>query len=136
MFSKSLAKAIQGEFSGNLKNALLALLSPEPFEWYAARLKSAFKGLGTSDRPVCRILGAHDKADAAAIAAAYEAKYGKPLSVSIASECSGNYKRLAIAWFDSADELEQPGDAIELPPEMEPEEEKPRTRRSRERHLV
>ena len=97
----------------------------DPTDWYAARLKAAFKGFGTSDRPVCRIIGAHDKREAAAIAAAFEAKYGQPLAEAVTAECSGNYKRLLIAWFATADALEQPGEPVELPPPMEAEEEQP-----------
>ena len=41
------------------------------------------------------------------------------------AECSGNYKRLLIAWFATADALEQPGEPVELPPPMEAEEEQP-----------
>lgn len=77
------------------------------------RLQQSFKGLGTGDRTVCRILGSHDKRDAALIAAAYEEKYSKTLASAISSECSGNYKRLAIGWFSMQDRLDMtlPGDA-------------------------
>ena len=68
--------------SGNLKKCCLALLLPPP-DYYAKRLKEAFKGLGTSDRVVCRVLGSHDKTDVLAIAAAYERKYGKHLKDSL-----------------------------------------------------
>lgn len=45
-YDKSLSGAIESEFSAtfdpNLRNALLALLQ-EPYDWYAYRLKKAFK---------------------------------------------------------------------------------------------
>mmetsp|Transcript_35348 Transcript_35348/g.84481 ORF Transcript_35348/g.84481 Transcript_35348/m.84481 type:complete len:251 (+) Transcript_35348:3-755(+) len=117
-YDKSLAGMIKSEFSAvfdpNLRNALLALLQ-EPDEWYAYRLKKAFKGLGTADRTVCRILGCADKQGALKIAAAFERKYAKPLRSMIKSECSGDYKRLAIAWVTMPDELEAPSEPVELP---------------------
>ena len=68
--NKSLESLIESEMSGNLKKCLQALLLP-PADYFAMRLKQAFKGLGTSDRVVCRVLGGHDKPDAIAIAKAY-----------------------------------------------------------------
>jgi hypothetical protein len=123
-FEHSLHKAITSEFSGNLKNALLALLTGDVKEWYAARLHQSFKGLGTGDRTVCRIIGSHDKKDARAIAEAYESKYGKTLAEAISAECSGNYKRLAIGWFSMEDRLDMtlPGDGeVWEVPEMDEE---------------
>ena len=37
----------------------------------------------------------------------------------IKSECSGDYKRLAIAWVTTPDELEAPAAPIELPADDE-----------------
>ena len=42
----------------------------DPYDWYAYRLKKAFKGWGTDDRTMCRILGCADKKDALQIAEA------------------------------------------------------------------
>ena len=113
-YDMSLRRAITQEYSGPVKNALLALLSG-PADWYAAQLKAALTGVETNDKAVCRIIGAHDKEEMKAIAAAYDKKYGVRLKVAIASECSGNYKRLAVAWVDLIDQLEQPQKKIELP---------------------
>ena len=90
-YDQSLGRALGKEFSGNVKTALLALVQ-DPTDFYAGRLKAAFKGFGTSDRTVCRIVGAHDKREIKEIAAAYERKY-QTLKKDIADECSGNYKR-------------------------------------------
>ena len=87
---RSLGKAIRNEFDGSVRNALLALIAPSWADWYAARLKAAFKGIGTADRTVCRIFGTHDKDGVQEIAAAYERKYGKPLRQAVKSECSGH----------------------------------------------
>ena len=55
-------------------SSLCARSQQDPIDWYAARLKDAFKGFGTADRVVCRILGCNDKATVRLIAAAYERK--------------------------------------------------------------
>eukprot|EP00308_Calcidiscus_leptoporus_P000332 CAMPEP_0119373158 /NCGR_PEP_ID=MMETSP1334-20130426/23665_1 /TAXON_ID=127549 /ORGANISM="Calcidiscus leptoporus, Strain RCC1130" /LENGTH=1062 /DNA_ID=CAMNT_0007390837 /DNA_START=170 /DNA_END=3358 /DNA_ORIENTATION=+ len=113
-YDMSLGRALGGTFSGNVKNALLALLQG-PAQWYAASLRAAFMGAGQADNSVCRILGAHDKSDVQEIATAYERKYDVPLKADLSKYCKGNYKRLAVAWVDLPDQLEQPTRKIELP---------------------
>ena len=71
---------------------------------------------------VCRIFGTHDKAGVQEIAAAYEAKYGRPLRQDVKAECSGNYRRLALAWLCLPDALEQPAAPVKLPPPSPPKE--------------
>jgi len=113
-YDTSLPRALREEFDGFAKAALSALLL-EPAYWYAARLKASFKGDGASDRAVCRIIGAHDKPEIRAIAAAYDDKYGERLTTAIEKHCTGDYRRLAVAWIKLPDQLEQPEDLIELP---------------------
>lgn len=110
----SLGRAIGEEFNGTVKSALTAL-TLEPAQWYASRLRAAFKGMSTSDRTVCRIVGAHDKDEIRLIAAAYDDKYGRKLATDISTNCTGNYKRLAVAWISLPDQLAQPDSQIELP---------------------
>ena len=113
-YDMSLGRALGEEFNGTVKAALSALLL-EPAQWYAQRLKASFKGLGTSDRTVCRIIGAHDKDEIKAIAAAYDDRYGQRLKVAITKHCTGDYRRLAVAWVDLPDQLEQPAKLVEVP---------------------
>ena len=94
-YDSSLSRALGQEFDGNVKAALKALLL-EPAAWYAQRLKASFKGLSASDRTVCRIVGAHDKDEIKAIAAAYDDKYGQTLKSAIQQHCTGDYRRLAV----------------------------------------
>ncbi|KAH8072189.1 hypothetical protein JL720_11231 [Aureococcus anophagefferens] len=112
--NKSLESLIEREMSGNLKKCMLALLLP-PADYYAKRLKEAFKGLGTSDASSAARLGGHDKAGVLAIAKRYHEKYGKHLKDSLKSECSGNYKRVAMAWVSLPDALADPDAPIEIP---------------------
>mmetsp|Transcript_15460 Transcript_15460/g.38799 ORF Transcript_15460/g.38799 Transcript_15460/m.38799 type:complete len:593 (-) Transcript_15460:561-2339(-) len=111
-YNHSLAGAIKKRFRREMADGLTALMSPQA-DWYAARLKAAFKGWGASNRTVCRVLGSLDKSEAMEVAAAYEKKYAKPLRCKIVQECSGNYRRLAIGWITNPDELEE---AVEIPP--------------------
>ncbi len=59
-----------------MRNAFLALAGQDPSDWYASRLHASFEGVGTVDKVVCRILGAHDKRDVKRIASSYERKCG------------------------------------------------------------
>mmetsp|Transcript_18138 Transcript_18138/g.30301 ORF Transcript_18138/g.30301 Transcript_18138/m.30301 type:complete len:1081 (+) Transcript_18138:3-3245(+) len=120
----SLGRHLGSEYSGYVKNALLALLQGQ-HDWYAASLRAAFRGTGAADKTVCRILGAHDKKDVQLIAKAYEKKYDVTLKSELSRVCKGDYKRLAIAWLELPDQLEQPRHKISLPavepePELEP----------------
>jgi len=124
-YDMSLGRAIGEEYNGDVKAALTAMLL-SPAEWYASRLKASFKGFGTSDRTVCRIIGAHDKDEIKEIAKAYDEKYGRRLKNDIQQECSGDYRRLAVAWVDLPDQLAQPDKQIVLPEPVQdvPEEAK------------
>eukprot|EP00900_Chrysochromulina_parva_P010576 jgi/Chrpa1/1951/Chrysochromulina_OHIO_Genome00013467-RA len=113
-YDSSLRRAISQEYSGPVKDALLALLQG-PAEWYAAQLRKALSGDETNELVVCRILGAHDKDEIKEIKAKYEEKYDTTLKLAISSKCKGNYKRLAVAWVELPDQLEQPAKKIELP---------------------
>ena len=94
---KSLAGMIASECSGNLKMCLLALLL-DPANWFAMRLKDSFKGFGTSDWSVCRILGCHDKADVLRIAQAYENKCVRRADVSLTSRGDAAAATLDMRW--------------------------------------
>jgi len=113
-YDTSLRRAISQEYSGPVKNALLALLQG-PSEWYAAQLKGAFSGNEVNEKVICRILGAHDKDEIKKIAASYEKKYNVPLKSMLSDKCEGQYKRLAVAWVDLPDQLAQPDKKIHIP---------------------
>jgi len=113
-YDTSLGRAIGNVYSGDVKDALTSL-TQEPAQWYASRLKAAFKAEKTANESICRIIGAHDKDEIKAIAAAYDDRYGIRLKTDVDKECKGNYKRLAVAWIDLADQMAQPEDLIVLP---------------------
>ena len=49
------------------------------------------------------------------IAKAFEKKYDETLKRTLTAKCKGNYKRLAVAWVDLPDQLEQPQKKIAIP---------------------
>merc|ERR1711935_16877 len=71
------------------------------------------------DNAVCRIVGSHDKDEIKLISEAYERKYNTDLKGAISDACSGDYKRLAVAWVSLSDQLGQPEELIEVPPTEE-----------------
>eukprot|EP00316_Scyphosphaera_apsteinii_P007777 CAMPEP_0119306596 /NCGR_PEP_ID=MMETSP1333-20130426/7310_1 /TAXON_ID=418940 /ORGANISM="Scyphosphaera apsteinii, Strain RCC1455" /LENGTH=857 /DNA_ID=CAMNT_0007309933 /DNA_START=58 /DNA_END=2631 /DNA_ORIENTATION=+ len=110
----SISRTIGIHFDSNMRSALRALLQPSVV-FYASQLKAAFQGWGATNRAICRILGSLDKSEAVAVAAVYERKYGEPLRIRLAKECSGNYKRLAVSWITLPDELEEPNASLTIP---------------------
>lgn len=82
----SLMKAIDSETSGDFQYILTALLQ-KPDDFYASQLKRAFKGMGTNDSAVCRVLGSNDKADIARIAECYLERYDQTLTEVCTMHC-------------------------------------------------
>ncbi|XP_074031463.1 annexin B9 isoform X1 [Leptinotarsa decemlineata] len=95
----SIEKAIENEFSGNIKEAMLQLIAciRDRTLYLATRLHDAMKGLGTDDRTLIRIVASRSEIDLEDIKEAYEAAYGKSLSERIADDTSGDYKKGLLA---------------------------------------
>lgn len=95
----SLAKAIESEFSGDIKEALLAILqcAINKHEYFASRLQKAMKGLGTNDSQLIRILVARSEIDLNEICNAFEYKYQKSLKSWIMGDTSGDYQKALLA---------------------------------------
>lgn len=101
-YEKSLAAAIEGEFSGDLEDALVALCST-PVDWFCRNLKEAFKGFGTDEDAVSRILGGHNKQEARAIADRYKEKYDADLDDALRRELGGDYRSAVLTWLAADD---------------------------------
>ena len=118
-YDESLGRSLDhGGFDGVALDALKALLQG-PYHFYAAKLKEALKAKG-EEKPICRILGSHDKWEVQKIAAAYDEKYATRLKDALDKGCKGDYKRLAVAWVDLTDHLEQPKKRVQLPEHLLP----------------
>lgn len=78
--------AIENEFSGNIKEALLHLISciRDKTAYLATRLHDSMAGIGTDDRTLIRILVSRSEIDLENIKEVYEENYGKSLAERVA----------------------------------------------------
>ena len=93
-----LLKAIDNEFSGNMKKLLrtIVYVSLNPSEYFASRVNYAIKGIGTKDKLLIRILVSRDEIDIQQIKEAYKRLYKKDMVKAVESDTSGDYKRLLV----------------------------------------
>ena len=93
-----LLKAIDKEFSGNMKKLLqtIVYVSLNPSEYFATRVNYAVKGLGTKDTLLIRIIVTRSEMDIPQIKEAYKRLYKKDMVKAIESDTSGDYKRLLV----------------------------------------
>lgn len=87
-------KAIESEFSGSIRNGLLAVLgcAVNKYEYFASRLHKSMAGLGTNDNQLIRIIVTRSEIDLICIKEAFEQKYGKSLKSWIKGDTSGSYR--------------------------------------------
>uniref|UniRef100_A0A0N5B6N0 Annexin n=1 Tax=Strongyloides papillosus TaxID=174720 RepID=A0A0N5B6N0_STREA len=90
----TMAYAIEAEFSGDIKDGLLALYSiimNRP-GFFAIQFENSMKGLGTRDRDLIRLAVTRCEIDMVEIRNEYFRMYGRPLQQRIADDTSGKYK--------------------------------------------
>ena len=97
-YKHGLLKAIEEEFSGDLKKLLKTMIyvSLDPSEYFATRINYAIKGAGTKDALLIRILVTRDELDMPQIKAAYKRLYNKDMVQAIEKDISGDYKKLLV----------------------------------------
>ncbi|KAM3724349.1 Annexin-B12 [Dirofilaria immitis] len=95
----SIEEAIRNEFSGDMKEGLIALVKNIQNQpgYFAFELYQAMKGLGTNDKVLIRIIVSRSEIDLALIKQQYEQNYGQSLVDNIRSECSGSFRDTLIA---------------------------------------
>ncbi|KAL7636901.1 UNVERIFIED_CONTAM: hypothetical protein RMT77_012659 [Armadillidium vulgare] len=85
--------------SGDARNALTAIyrgiVSLPTF--FAEELQAAFKGLGTKDRKLIRIVVSRAEVDLEDIKQAFSDLYGKSLEKEVQKETSGDYKKILLS---------------------------------------
>lgn len=96
--SHDLEKAIEKEFSGHLKECLVALIkcSRNRANYFAEKLYHAMKGLSTDDRTLSRIIVSRCEIDLENIKQSYFTMYNKTLAHSIEHETSHDYKKILM----------------------------------------
>jgi hypothetical protein len=96
LYGNSLYKAIEKETSGDYKDALIACAKP-PDIYFADRLKSATRGLGTDDWGLIYIFALHDKAQLKHISKVYTDRGHGNLALDIERDTSGNYRKTLVS---------------------------------------
>ncbi|CAG9529618.1 unnamed protein product [Cercopithifilaria johnstoni] len=98
MTGEPLVTTVERVFSGDAKNAYLALIDSiqnKP-RFFAKQLHDAMKGIGTADQQLIRIIVSRSEIDLALIREEFERMYKKPLVDWIKSDCSGAYRDALI----------------------------------------
>ncbi|XP_059616229.1 annexin B11 isoform X2 [Phlebotomus argentipes] len=99
MTGHTLEKAIKKEFSGDIMEGLLAIISVvcNKTEYFASLLKKSMAGIGTNDRQLIRLVVTRCEIDLADIKTTFERLYGKSLKSWIKGDTSGHYKHALYA---------------------------------------
>ena len=90
----SIEKAIQSEFSGDIKEGLMAIVQivSNKQEFFASRLHKSMAGIGTTDTQLIRLIVTRCEVDMLDIKDAFQQKYGDSLKNWIKGDTSGHYK--------------------------------------------
>ncbi|KAB0794612.1 hypothetical protein PPYR_11451 [Photinus pyralis] len=91
--------AIENEFSGTVKEVLLALVKciRSEVDYLAERLHGSMVGIGTDDTTLIRIVATRSEIDLEDIKEAFCNKYGKTLAEFIQDDTSGDYKKCLLS---------------------------------------
>nr|KAG5712360.1 hypothetical protein BaRGS_023939 [Batillaria attramentaria] len=98
----TLEEAIKKAASGDAEDGYLGLLSAmdDPVTFYADSLQKAFKGLGTNDSQLIRIVVSRSEVDLPAIKAKFQERHGRSLRAAIEDETSGDYRKALLKLVD------------------------------------
>ncbi|XP_077234587.1 annexin D5-like [Tasmannia lanceolata] len=99
MYPDSLEKAVEGETSGDFRDALLAVLkcAQNPPKFFAEVLYKSMEGLGTDERTLTRVVVTRAEIDMPFIKEEYRKLYGKSLNEAIHSDTLGDYRTFLLA---------------------------------------
>jgi len=103
---KDLAAAIKSETSGNFERVLIGLLR-DPRSYDAHILHEAMRGAGTDERTLILFLAGREAYQLHQTKKEYEREHGKSLEAAVASETSGDFKKLLVGLCSNRD-LEGP----------------------------
>jgi len=96
---KSIEEAIESEFSGDIKEGLLAIVKCVrcKTKYFAEKLYKSMKGAGTDDRTLLRIMVNRSEVDMQHIKCHFESMYeGQTLEAFIEDDTSGDYKKVLL----------------------------------------
>uniref|UniRef100_A0A4W3HY16 Annexin n=1 Tax=Callorhinchus milii TaxID=7868 RepID=A0A4W3HY16_CALMI len=91
-------ESISSETSGNLANALLAVVKcvRDVPEYFAESLHNSMKGAGTDDDTLIRIMISRSEVDMLDIREKFRQKFGKSLYIAIKKDTSGDYRNALL----------------------------------------
>ncbi|KAH7703519.1 annexin, partial [Aphelenchoides avenae] len=91
---QAIEKSIDAETSGDIREALLALVgrSRNLTSYLAAQLNKSMEGLGTRDTDLIRLIVSRSEVDLLDVADQFIFLYGKTLEEAISGDCSGTYR--------------------------------------------
>jgi len=97
--TKDITEAIESEFSGYIKQALLAIVnvSRSVPGYLALCLKDTMEGLGTDNTRLIRLIVSRSEIDMQQIKKAFNLMYKKPLADWIEEDTSGDFKKVLLA---------------------------------------
>ena len=95
---KTLLQAVEKEFSGDSKEALIGIIYAmiSPAEYFAKKVNKAVKGLGTDNTTLIRILITRDEKDMPQIKQFYKQLFKKDMLEAIKDDTSGNYRKILL----------------------------------------
>ncbi|KAK7794121.1 hypothetical protein R5R35_012611 [Gryllus longicercus] len=96
---RTIEQALQNELSGELLDAMLAIVEnvQHPPTFFAKRIHDACEGMGTDDKTLIRIIVSRSEIDLGNIKREFERLYDKTLESVVKGETSGDYKRALVA---------------------------------------
>lgn len=96
--SKDITEAIESEFSGDLKQGLLAIAHVARCRpaFFAIRLYNTMKGLGTDDSNLIRLVVSRSEIDMSQVKKAFNLMYCECLDDFIKDDTSGDYQKLLL----------------------------------------
>ncbi|XP_058050280.1 annexin A4 isoform X2 [Ahaetulla prasina] len=96
--NKDITESIKSEMSGDLEDALLAIVKcmrNKP-AYFAEQLYKSMKGLGTDDNTLIRLMVSRCEIDMIDIKAEFKRMYGKSLYSFIKGDTSGDYRKVLL----------------------------------------
>jgi len=91
----TLEVAINKEFSGSLKDLLVALVTA-PYDYWADQLYHSMHGAGTNDKELSFIFGLLEKNELKVVEGIFNARYPKHLKDMIKGDTSGHYEKVLL----------------------------------------
>lgn len=109
MYGKALIDDIKGELSGHFENSIVGLLMA-PDEYDAYSVHKAVKGLGTDEAALIEVLASRTTKQLTAAKEFYKKQYGKELEKAVATDTSGDFRKLLVSLITAERDLDGPVD--------------------------